>query len=494
MSIPSLPPAGPSSASSTSSSTSKTASSAGDFHQLVQQHLDRDDRGRTRPTDRREHDAGTTHRDRARAGKTPVGTRTAADGTVSRGADRGLAATGQPVPTTPAATSTPVVVPSNAAPGAEASRGSTGATGSAGSTGSAAQAVGGVAAGASLAGQVGPRSPGTPTAVAGQSSTGVVGVTAMPAGDVAASGTAAAGAAAGAAVDAAGTPAAGQADSAAVAAAAATTTSPAAAGSRSAMTTAAVPETVLPAAAAPTTPLSSTLGTDAATSEPTVQDKKTEATPPVTRDAASANQVPGPTAATAQAGQASQVVPNTPATAANGAGPAASTTSSRVLDQVLPVVPRLVSRGDGTQRLTLKLHPADLGEVHLTVTVKGGSVDVTLAAGHEAREALREGSSQLRSLLQLAGHPTGELVIRDLPTPASAAAGPVAAQTGHLGSSGGDSSPTFTQQGGGRGQQEQGTGRSGAHVPSGRTAVPGEPERPISQVVDGGAAALDVRI
>ncbi|MGN6132555.1 MAG: flagellar hook-length control protein FliK, partial [Nocardioidaceae bacterium] len=90
--------------------------------------------------------------------------------------------------------------------------------------------------------------------------------------------------------------------------------------------------------------------------------------------------------------------------------------SNAVLDQVLPVVPRLVLRGDGTQRLTLKLHPADLGEVHLTVTVKNGAVDVTLAAGPQARGALRDGSAQLHSLLQLTGHTTGQVVVRDLPS------------------------------------------------------------------------------
>ena len=67
-------------------------------------------------------------------------------------------------------------------------------------------------------------------------------------------------------------------------------------------------------------------------------------------------------------------------------------TRSAVLDQVLPALPRVVLRGEGTSRLTLKLHPADLGEVHVTVTVRGQEVDVTLAAGARAREALSEGS------------------------------------------------------------------------------------------------------
>jgi hypothetical protein len=81
---------------------------------------------------------------------------------------------------------------------------------------------------------------------------------------------------------------------------------------------------------------------------------------------------------------------------------------------VFPEVTRLVSRGDGMHRLTLRLHPADLGEVKVILTVKDNTVDVTLSAGPAAREALREGSPQLRALLELAGATTGQLVVRDL--------------------------------------------------------------------------------
>lgn len=100
-------------------------------------------------------------------------------------------------------------------------------------------------------------------------------------------------------------------------------------------------------------------------------------------------------------------------------------TGSAVTGQVFPHVTSLVSRGDGRHSITLRLHPADLGEVRVTVTVKNGAVDVTLAAGVEARQALRSGSGELRSLLELAGAATGNVVIRDLPgtsaaTPSSA--------------------------------------------------------------------------
>lgn len=112
--------------------------------------------------------------------------------------------------------------------------------------------------------------------------------------------------------------------------------------------------------------------------------------------------------------------------AAAGTGPASAAPAERgplVTGQVFPEVTRLVARGDGTHRLTLRLHPADLGEVKVILTVKDNTVDVTLSAGPAAREALRDGSPQLRALLELAGATTGQLVVRDLAPLAGAANG-----------------------------------------------------------------------
>ena len=85
------------------------------------------------------------------------------------------------------------------------------------------------------------------------------------------------------------------------------------------------------------------------------------------------------------------------------------------MDQVTPGVARLVSAGEGSHRMVLRLHPADLGEVHLTVTVRGSDVDVTVSASPEAREMLAEGSTALRSLLDSVGRTAGQVVFRDLP-------------------------------------------------------------------------------
>ncbi len=144
---------------------------------------------------------------------------------------------------------------------------------------------------------------------------------------------------------------------------------------------------------------------------------------------------PGPQAATDVATAMPGAGPAAPSTVAAAPGAAEArtpaTSQSPLLDQVTPVLSRVVSRGDGEHRMMLKLHPADLGEVHLTVTVRGDQVDVEIAAGAEAREVLRDGAGQLRSLLESIGRSTGQLVFRDLsapsaptPLPGSSAGGP----------------------------------------------------------------------
>jgi hypothetical protein len=96
----------------------------------------------------------------------------------------------------------------------------------------------------------------------------------------------------------------------------------------------------------------------------------------------------------------------------------------------------------------LKLHPADLGEIHLTVTVRGDQVDVDIAAGSHARDLLRDGSAHLRSLLESIGRSPGQLVLRDLPsTPAT----PLAAGSGGPGPDGGSAGASYAGDGTGRG-------------------------------------------
>jgi flagellar hook-length control protein FliK len=126
-------------------------------------------------------------------------------------------------------------------------------------------------------------------------------------------------------------------------------------------------------------------------------------------------------AATGEQPTTAAVGATAPATAPAAPAAAPATAGGNpVTSQVFPTIPALVSRGEGMHSMTLRLHPADLGEVHVTVSVKNGAVDVTIAAGREAQEALRTGAGELRSLLDLAGAATGQLVVRDLPTSAAA--------------------------------------------------------------------------
>jgi hypothetical protein len=226
---------------------------------------------------------------------------------------------------------------------------------------------------------------------------------------------------------------------------------------------------------------------------------------PLSQSASSSADVPA--AGDAAAGSAARLDGTGPAVSAvtaYSAGPATSTTGSAglsssagsVLDQALPVVTRLVSRGDGTHRMTLKLYPVELGEIQLTVTVRGDRVDVTFAAGAGAREALRDGAGQLRGLLELAGRTTGHLLVRDLPgtsqaTPPQQAAGAGAASTG----------TPFGQDGAGAeswggGQDSMGPGGSRTHDTPGRTerAPTGLTPTAAPTPAASPATALDVRL
>lgn len=474
MTIPPVP-ALPASPAAPASAAPAGRDAGGDFHALVQQHLDRG---------REEHaHGGTTDGKDTRAAKAPGTKKPVSEASVDRDLAGAVTASMPVAVAAPSAASTPVVVPSSDAAGGQPA-----AAGGAAEAGTS--PLGGVALAEVAAG----RPAAAPVATPGVGAASGPGraVASTPAartgqtGQVAQAGLTASG------VPAAATPVA--ADDAPVTAAGSATAPAATTVSRGG------PVPTAPAAAQPPAPSSREQ-----LSEPTEPGRKTQTrTPQVPVDAASPTPASAPGPAAVPPAHAQQVTGT--ATAATGSTQTAPTASSPVLDQVLPAVPRLVSRGDGTQRLTLKLHPADLGEVHLTVTVRGGSVDVTLAAGHEAREALRDGSSQLRSLLELTGHTTGQLVIRDLPgggTTASTAPtagtqpGPTGGQTGaHPG--GDQPTTTFGQHGEPR--QHQGGGPARADAPprpsdtAGGAPDPDPQAHPAPRAHRGSAVALDVRI
>jgi hypothetical protein len=98
------------------------------------------------------------------------------------------------------------------------------------------------------------------------------------------------------------------------------------------------------------------------------------------------------------------------------AAPASSTDLPRVADQVFPEVLRATTNAEaGTSRVTIKLNPESLGEVRVVLTQRGGELEVSIAAGSDARRALTDGASELRRLLESVGRPDSRILIRDLP-------------------------------------------------------------------------------
>lgn len=97
----------------------------------------------------------------------------------------------------------------------------------------------------------------------------------------------------------------------------------------------------------------------------------------------------------------------------NGTTPAASVAHTAVTNQVFPDVARLMTRADGTQRITLRLTPDNLGEVKIVLTVRDGAVQLDLSASANAVEALRSGAHQLHRLLELAGATSSQIKVVD---------------------------------------------------------------------------------
>ena len=68
---------------------------------------------------------------------------------------------------------------------------------------------------------------------------------------------------------------------------------------------------------------------------------------------------------------------------------------------------------DGVHRLTVRLHPDELGEVGVTVTLRGGRVDLALVSGSDSsREVLRSALPDLRRELEAGGLVAGSLDVR----------------------------------------------------------------------------------
>lgn len=219
-------------------------------------------------------------------------------------------------------------------------------------------------------------------------------------------------------------------------------------------------------------------------------------TGPTTETAA--QQAPAaPTQAPAPA-QAPTVAPVSGAAPIATTAPVASAPSDtqQVTQQVFPEVVRVVNNPNGPQRLTIKLNPEALGEVRVVLTSRQGGLEVSLAAGSDARTALTEGAPELQRLLDLVGRGDARIVVRELngTLPGTTVSQPNTASTG---------SGVPNDLAGGAGT---GTGRPGGEATSGHQhrnhpagssnatdGTPGatNPSRPIDSVTRG-AHSLDV--
>jgi flagellar hook-length control protein FliK len=161
----------------------------------------------------------------------------------------------------------------------------------------------------------------------------------------------------------------------------------------------------LAAAAAATAAATTTgqrIGGDSATGKPgstTAVDgpKATDPAGPVTATGAAPDQL-------SAAGQLSAtpalIVPNDPGPTATAPPPAVS---SQVAEQVSQFMAGARTLRDGTHRAVIKLSPEHLGDVTVTLDVRGGSVRMDLIAGPQAIGALQNDLNGLRDQLSASG-------------------------------------------------------------------------------------------
>lgn len=171
---------------------------------------------------------------------------------------------------------------------------------------------------------------------------------------------------------------------------------------------------IAPVAAAPTTDKAATTGSSVAAPAPDTSPAPGVELPDVAVQRvdsrpATSDQAAAPTS-TPSVAPVSGVAP---VATANTVAPTPSDTH-RVSQQVFPEVVRVATNPDGPQRVTLKLNPEALGEVRVVLTSRRGGLEVSLAAGSDARAALTEGAPELQRLLEAVGRGDSRIVVRDL--------------------------------------------------------------------------------
>ncbi|HWH01303.1 MAG TPA: flagellar hook-length control protein FliK, partial [Pilimelia sp.] len=117
--------------------------------------------------------------------------------------------------------------------------------------------------------------------------------------------------------------------------------------------------------------------------------------------------------AAAAAPVAAQAPVAQPAAASPATGTPPATAFTAPAQQVAMHLGPLRLDGDGIHRLTVHLHPADLGPVSVVAEIRDGAISVQLAGATDAgREALRGSLPDLRRELQDAGYANCSLDVR----------------------------------------------------------------------------------
>jgi flagellar hook-length control protein FliK len=99
-----------------------------------------------------------------------------------------------------------------------------------------------------------------------------------------------------------------------------------------------------------------------------------------------------------------------PSTTAAAAAPAAPQAPTPFTPDAFATLVAAARGGDGTQTLTLRTHPEDLGPVEVTVQVHQGVVSVALSSSSpSARDAMSDHLADLRSSLAEAGLQLGSV-------------------------------------------------------------------------------------
>ena len=128
---------------------------------------------------------------------------------------------------------------------------------------------------------------------------------------------------------------------------------------------------------------------------------------------------PAPPAPTGPTGALRTPLMGEPAPGGDGTKP------EPVATQLATILAPAARQADGSYQVNIRLHPEDLGVVHVEMRLEAGTVNVSLhAEGDATRDTLRQNLDQLRQQLAGTGLSTGRFDVSGGPAPAPTAPPP----------------------------------------------------------------------